>query len=120
MAHRHILFNDGDLRLTLENYGNAVVGEVEQAPEEHILKVDEEEWIRALVDRYSVEAPVLCGDKAWMDPLKEVQVDVSWDTRNRFIRDPSRPVYIPGYRTVATSHSQGSAKCSCCGLPSAC
>jgi hypothetical protein len=35
-----------------------------------------------------------------MDPPREVQVDVSWDQRNRFIRDPSRPAYIAGYRTV--------------------
>jgi hypothetical protein len=101
VAQQHLLFNSGDLRLSLEADGQALVREVEQAPEEHLLKVDEDEWVRALVERYTVQAPVLLADQAWMDPLTEVKVDVSWDIRTRFIRDPSTPTYVSGYRTVA-------------------
>ena len=101
VAQQHLLFDSGDLRLSLEADGQALVREVEQAPEEHLLKVDEDEWVRALVERYTVQAPVLLADQAWMDPLTEVKVDVSWDIRTRFIRDPSTPTYVSGYRTVA-------------------
>jgi len=101
MGGHDLLFQSGDLRATLENYGNALTAEVNKVPEEHLLKVDEDEWVRALVERYSVEAPVLHGDKAWMDKPQEVQVDVSWDHVNRFIEDPSTPTYVPGYRTAA-------------------
>jgi hypothetical protein len=79
----------------------AMVQEVEKAPEEHLLHVDEDQWAGALATRWSVEAPALHGEKAWMDPPKEVQVDVSWDNFTRAISDPSTPTYIAGYRVVA-------------------
>ena len=101
MPEHELLFNSGDLRRTLENYGQGLVREVEAAPEEHVLQADEVEWAKALADRYSVTAPELKPDDAWMDPPKDVQVDVSWDHVNRAIMDPSRPAYVPGHRTVA-------------------
>lgn len=100
MPQHDLLFFSGDLRATLEHHGQGLVSEVDAAPEDHVLQADEEEWARALAERYSVEAPELLADDAWMDPPKDVQVDVSWDHFNRAIMDPSQPAYVPGHRTV--------------------
>jgi hypothetical protein len=95
-----LLFHGGDLRSSLENHGNGLVREVESAPEDHVVHVDEVDWAQALAARYAVEAPILKRDEVWMDEPKPVQVDVSWDHFSRFISDPSRPAYVPGHSTV--------------------
>lgn len=77
-----------------------MVQEVERTPEEHVLQVDKDAWAQALSERWSVDAPELRPDDAWMDPPQDVQVDVSWDHFRRAIMDPSRPTYVPGHRTV--------------------
>jgi hypothetical protein len=95
-----LLFFKGDLRAVLEHQTTLLVSEVESAPEDHLLHVDEDAWARSLAERYRVDAPVLHAEKWWMDPPEEVQVDVSWDYQRRAILDPSRPAYIAGYRVV--------------------
>ena len=95
-----LLFMSGDLRDSLEHHGQGVREEVDAAPEEHVLQVDEEEWAQALAERYSVAAPELQADDAWMDAPQDIKVDVSWDTFGRAIIDPDEPVYVPGHRTV--------------------
>jgi hypothetical protein len=50
MRHE-LLFNSGELRPALEAQARSLRAEVEAAPEEHILRVDEEEWIAALAER---------------------------------------------------------------------
>jgi hypothetical protein len=100
MPNPVMLFQDGDLRLSLEAHGNGVTREIEAAPEDHVLHADEVEWAKALAERYAVEAPSLNVDDVWMDPPEAVQVDVSWDHFRRVIRDPSRPAYVPGHRTL--------------------
>jgi hypothetical protein len=94
------MFYDGDLRGTLDAYGGRASHEVESAPEDHVLRADEDQWAQALADRYTVMAPTLDADNVWMDEPKAVQVDVSWDHFNRAIFDPSTPTYVPGHRTV--------------------
>src|SRR4051794_13928307 len=74
--------------------------EVERAPEDHVLQVDEAAWARALAERWGVMAPELHPDDAWMDEPENAKVDVSWDHFRRAITDPSRPAYVPGHRTV--------------------
>jgi hypothetical protein len=96
---RDYLFAKGDLRASLEQHGHGLVAEVEQAPDEHVLQADEEEWAKALVERYRVQAPELGPDEPWMDKPQNVQVDVSPDPQ-RYIRDRSRPFYMPGHRVV--------------------
>jgi len=73
--------------------------EIERAPEEHLLQVDEDEWVAALVERYHVEAPDLRRDQWWMDPPVEIKFDVRGDPA-RDIRDPSRPALVDGLRVV--------------------
>ena len=92
-----LFFARGHLLQGLEAHRQSLVQEVEAAPEAHVLKVDEAQWTRALFDRYAVEAPILKREDAYMEQLRAAQVDVSWDS-SRPIR--SRPVYVPGHKTV--------------------
>lgn len=100
MRSRDYLFASGDLRASLEHQAKLLVDEVESAPEDHLLHVDEDEWVRALVDRHRVEAPVLQKEEWWMEQPEEVKVDVSWDYQRRAIIDPSRPAYVAGHRVT--------------------
>jgi hypothetical protein len=99
MSH-DLLFMSGDLRATLEHHGRGVREEVESAPDDHVLQADQQEWAEALAERYSIVAPELRSDQAWMDEPRNVKVDVSWDHFRRAIIDPSEPVYVPGHQTV--------------------
>ncbi len=100
MSPQELLFQQGDLRASLEHHAQGLLREIEAAQEEHVLKVDEVGWAEALADRYQVEPPSLKEDDVWMDEPEPVQVDVSWDHFGRVISDPSRPAYVPGHRTV--------------------
>jgi hypothetical protein len=100
MRSRDYLFASSDLRASLEHQAKRLVDEVESAPEDHLLHVDEDEWVRALVDRHQVEAPVLQKEAWWMEQPEEVKVDVSWDYQRRAIIDPSRPAYVAGHRVT--------------------
>lgn len=93
------LFYEAELRDALEGHARSMDAEIAEAPEDHLMQADEDEWVVALVERYSVEAPQLQTDRWWMDPPAEVQVDVRYD-RSRDIRDPSRPALINGIRVV--------------------
>jgi hypothetical protein len=96
-----LLFNSGHLSDALEEIERQLLAEVGQAPEAQLLQVDEDEWVKALAERYAVEAPDLHAEKAWMSRPEEVQVDVSHQSFQRAIIDPSTPTYIAGYRVVA-------------------
>jgi hypothetical protein len=74
-----LLFSRGELRLALEAQARKLVEEIEAAPEDHLLHVDEDEWVAGLVDRWSVEAPVLHPEEMWVEPPEEIKVDVSRD-----------------------------------------
>jgi hypothetical protein len=93
---RNRLFIELDLNAALEGHARGLDEEIERAPEDHLLKVDEAEWVAALVARYTIEAPELRPDDWWMDQT-EIKVDVSWD-QNRAILDSSQPAYVPGHR----------------------
>ncbi len=75
-----------------------MVEEVEETPDDHVLEADEEAWVRALVERYRIEAPALRPEEITMGESVPVQVDVSWDT-SRIIR--IEPVFVRGYLTPA-------------------
>ena len=91
------LFVQGDLNAALEGQAHRLDEEIDKAPEEHLLQVDDDQWIAALVARYAVEAPELRRDDWWIDPPEDVRVDVSGDW-NRAILEPNKPVYVPGHR----------------------
>jgi hypothetical protein len=97
---RDRLFNDGDLRNALEGHARGMDEEIARAPEDHLLHVDEDEWVSALVERYRIEPPTLLRDKWWMDKPAEVQIDVRYDGAMRAILDYSRPALVNGFQVV--------------------
>ena len=91
-----LFFARGHLAQGLARHEAAMVEEIETTPDDHVLEVEEGAWVRALVERYRIEAPVLRPDEITMDESVPVQVDVSSDT-SRIIR--IRPALVRGYRT---------------------
>jgi hypothetical protein len=96
MPSQEELFTRGSLQETLVNASGRVEEEVDQAPEDHVLHADIDEWVAAILERREMRVPTL-GD-AWMDAPEDVSVDVSRDF-NRRIRDP-RDARVAGYRVV--------------------
>lgn len=95
------LFSGGYLDATLASVSERVPEEIEQAPEDQLLSVDEDAWVAALVERRRLGLPEL-GD-AWMDPPEEVRIDVSRTPSGVFGRAPfssSSAPTIPGFRVV--------------------
>jgi hypothetical protein len=68
-----VLFYEGDLRNALEGHATGMDKEIASAPEDHLMHVEEEEWVEALVQRYRIEAPQLLRDKWWMDTPAEIK-----------------------------------------------
>jgi hypothetical protein len=95
-----VLFYEGDLRNALEGHATGMDREIANAPEDHLMHVDEEEWVEALVQRYRIEAPQLQRDKWWMDAPGEIKVDARYEGQMRAIRDYSQPAWINGVRVV--------------------
>jgi hypothetical protein len=73
MVPADVLFSRGSLRDTLEATLPRVEEEVDQAPEDHLLHADVEEWVKAITARRGMRTPTL--GEPWMDDAEEVQVE---------------------------------------------
>lgn len=91
------IFSNGRLSDALDAQLGELTQEVNSAPEEHVLHVDEDAWIEALVERYRVNVPVLDREGWWQD-AKDVQVDASYD-RSRY-SSPDTPPCVDGTKLV--------------------
>jgi hypothetical protein len=96
---QELLFNSGHLDASLDALRQQLSAEVESAPADHVLKVEEENWAAALAQRWAVESPVLRVDDMWQEEPQEVKVDVRYD-HSRAVFDRSRPAWWPGFRVV--------------------
>lgn len=94
MVSTDVLFSRGSLRDTLEAALPRVEEEVDQAPEDHLLHADVEEWVKAIAARRGMRTPTL--GEPWMDDAEEVQVDVSREHLTRALGPEVQTV--PGYR----------------------
>ena len=94
------LFHDGELRNALEGHASGMDKEIAEAPEDHLMHVDEDVWITALVHRYEIAVPQLLRDEWWMDAPEEIKVDVRYDGMMRAITDYDRPALVNGFRIV--------------------
>lgn len=94
------LFSEGDLRDVLEGRARGMETEIAGAPEDHLMQVDEDEWVAALVERYRIDAPQLLRDQWWMDAPQEIEVDIRYDGARRAISDYSGPAFVDGFRIV--------------------
>lgn len=102
------LFFDGELSSALEAVARRLDGEIDSAPEDHVLHADDDAWVEALVARHSVLAPSLRPDDVWMDPPEEVKVDVGYDYARRAL-DPGRSFLIAGTRNTVHIPFDGDA-----------
>jgi hypothetical protein len=95
------LFSGGHLDTTLQSALDRVDEDVEQAPEEYLLHVDEEAWVAALVERRHLGLPTL--GEPYMDPPETIQIDLSVSPSGMFGRavfpSSSAPT-VPGFRVV--------------------
>jgi hypothetical protein len=108
MAGDILFYRGGELRLALQAQALKLVEEIEVAPEDHLLHIDEDEWVAALVDRWSVEAPVLHPEDMWVEPPADIKVDVAHDWM-RAVSDRSRPALIAGQRITVHIPFSGEA-----------
>lgn len=70
--------------------------EIEQLDPNRLLNTSPSDLAKYLVEKYTLQAPSLrCDD--WSATETELQIDVRHD-QNRWIRDRSRPCYVPGQR----------------------
>jgi hypothetical protein len=95
------LFSGGHLDTVLQAAAERVPEEIAQAPEEHLLQVDEKAWVAALVERRRLDLPTL--GEPYMDPPEEIQIDVAVSPSGMFGRAPfssSSTPTVPGFRVV--------------------
>lgn len=88
------LFSDFDLRAVMESQRNALQAEVDELEQNRLLNTSEQDLIDYFVDKYTIEPPVLLRDEITADQ-REIKVDARHHG-DRWIRDASRPFYIPG------------------------
>jgi hypothetical protein len=73
--------------------------EIDAAPEDHVLQVDDAAWTQALVERYRVDVPRLVVDGIYMERPKEIEVVVSAALYGYAV-EPGRDFKVPGVRHV--------------------
>lgn len=97
-----LLFHgQGDLRDYFERVKLTAKKEIEGFDTNYFLNTSEEDLVRYLVDKYSLDPPILDPDKKYISNQSEVDIDVSQD-RMRGIFDRSQPFYVKGISVTIT------------------
>ncbi|GAA5011593.1 hypothetical protein FNZ56_00375 [Pseudoluteimonas lycopersici] len=88
------LFSDLELRNVIDHQRDQIIREIEGLEANRLLNTSEDDLVQYFVEKYTIEPPSLLRDEMTADQ-RETQVDARYHG-NRWIRDESRPVYIPG------------------------
>jgi len=101
-----LLFHgQGELRNYFEHIKITAKKEIQGFDTDYILNTSEEDLARYLVDKYSLDAPILDPEKKYVCNQAEVDIDVSQD-RMRAVFDRSQPCYVKGISlTIAVPFS---------------
>jgi len=91
----YLLFREKNLRDFLEFSKQMINEEIYKFNEDYILNVNEQDFINAIVDKYTLTPPIIKEDLVYTLGSEEVDVDVSHDPL-RDVIDKSRPFYIKG------------------------
>jgi len=91
----YLFYKGGSLRDFLESQKKGIKGEIYKFREDYILNVNEQDFINAIVNKYTLRPPILEKGSIYTLEPEEVNVDVSHDSL-RDIIDRSRPHYIKG------------------------
>lgn len=96
MARENVLFYSlGDIYEFLEGQKSGHKAEIESLNRDYILKVSEEDLCKSLIDKHSLEVPVLHDDKLYVLPAKDTTIDVSGRFDYVSPRD-GEPHYVKG------------------------
>jgi len=109
MSKNYLFYKYGELRNYFEGIKSEIKNEIYSFDENYILNVNEEELIRALVEKYTLHPPVLKLDEKYLLEPREVDIDVSQDP-NRVIIDRSKPFYIKGTLITVVIPFEGDEK----------
>lgn len=90
--HNFRPFSRGSLYTYLEGRKLALRNEVESLEPNYLLNVSEENFLKYLIDKYSLEPPVLHENKIYLSDQSEVNIDVSQSPTYRLLAN-GRPVY---------------------------
>ena len=98
MRHRdrNYLFADFDLADSLRAKQSSIQDQVDRINKDQFLATPYDDLIEYIVSQNTIDPITLYEDKIVASEPSECQVDVSGDPR-RFIRDTSRPCYVPGH-----------------------
>jgi len=89
-----LFHKEGELRNLFESQKHRIIREIE-AYEKKLIDVKAEELTNYLIDKYSLQAPILHDEDKYIAREEEADVDVSGDPM-RAVFDRSRPTYIKG------------------------
>lgn len=101
-----LLFHgQGELRNYFEQIKVTAKKEIQDFDTDYILNTSQEDLVRYLVDKYSLDAPILDPDNKYLCNQSEIDIDVSQD-RMRAVFNRSRPCYVKGISlTIAVPFS---------------
>ena len=90
-----LFYGHGDLRDYFEEIKQAVKKEIEGFETNYLLNASEEDLVRYLANKYSLDPPILDTDKTSISPPKDIDIDVSQDPM-RAVFDRDQPCYVKG------------------------
>jgi hypothetical protein len=102
------LFSEIDITPFLENERAKLKSRVEGIPENKLLNGSEHDLVQSLVQEFRLEVPVLKDGDSYMEPPREVQVDVSHNPL--YDRGDGRPAYVRGNEVCVIVPFEGSAE----------
>lgn len=101
-----LLFSKGDIFLAIQGHTESLKKKLQSIPPNTLLNASEQDLIRALVEEFRLNVPVIKDDDIYIAHAGETQVDVSRDPM-RMIFDRSGPFYVPGNKTVIAVPFEG-------------
>jgi hypothetical protein len=105
-----LLFHgEGELRDMFDRVKLTAKNEIDDFETNYLLNTSEGDLVRYLVDKYSLDPPILSPDNKYIYNQSEVDIDVSQDPM-RAVFDRSRPCYVKGISiTIAIPFSGNGA-----------
>lgn len=88
------LFHKGDWFATQDDWKKKLAASIEAMNGDELLNTSTSDLAKYYVSEYELVVPTIYPDEIVVDQ-REAQIDISQD-QNRFIRDRSKPHYIPG------------------------
>src|SRR6267378_561725 len=104
-----LLFNTYEIFSIVQVHTEALKKRLQAIPPNTLLNASEQDLVRALVEEFRLNVPVIKDEGIYITSAGETQVDVSGDPM-RGIFDRSQPFYVPGNKTVIAVPFEGDAE----------